>query len=150
MLLRRELSKLSAQILAVARTQGAPQVQQRMVVEVAQAYTELNAIEEPEAPQQDEGEAWQGEEHAGNGAARELEDAEAGLEVDTVADGMAARYGEEPDDPPEEEADDETEEPKGSFARRFVARREARRSRKTGGSSLSDRLRGLVAERHET
>ncbi|MGH9651358.1 MAG: hypothetical protein ACRD3I_12920, partial [Terriglobales bacterium] len=39
MLLRRELSKLAAQILAVARAQGAPQVQQRMVVEVAQTYT---------------------------------------------------------------------------------------------------------------
>ncbi|MBC8013130.1 MAG: hypothetical protein H7X74_03475 [Methyloceanibacter sp.] len=149
MLLRRELSKLTSQILAVARMQGAPQVQQRMVVEVAQAYTELNAIEEPEAPQQREEEAWQGE-HAGNGAASELEDAEAGLEVDTVAAGMAAPYGEEPNGPAEEEADGETEEPKSSFARRFVARREARRSRKTEGSSLSDRLRGLVAERHET
>ena len=150
MLLRRELSKLTAQILAVARAQGASQVQQRMVVEVTPAYTELNAIDELEAPQQDEEEAWQGD-HAGNGAAREIEDAEAGLEVDTVADGMAAPYGEEPDDLAEEEADDETEEPKGSFARRFVARREARRSRKTeGGSSLSDRLRGLVSERHDT
>ena len=148
MLLRRELSKLAAQILAVARAQGAPQVQQRMV-EVAQVYTQLNAIEEPEAPHQPE-EAGQ-QEHPGNGAAREPEDAEPGLEVDTVAAGMArAAYSEEPDNPAEDEADSETEEPKGSFARRFVARREARRSRKTGGASLSDRLRGLVAERHDT
>jgi len=148
MLLRRELSKLAAQILAVARAQGAPQVQQRMV-EVAQVYTQLNAIEEPEAPHQPE-EAGQ-QEHPGNGAAREPEDAEPGLEVDTVAAGMArAAYSEEPDNPAEDEADSETEEPKGSFARRFVARREARRSRKTGGTSLSDRLRGLVAERHDT
>src|SRR3990170_4665662 len=140
-LLRRELSRLASQILAVARAQGAPQVQQRMVVEVAQTYTEINAIEELEAPQPTE-EAWQ-QEHAGNGAAREPEDIEPGLEVDTVAAGMArAAYG--------EEADSETEESKGSFARRFVARREARRSRKTGGTSLSDRLRGLVAERHDT
>jgi len=148
MLLRRELSKLAAQILAVARAQGAPQVQQRMV-EVAQVYTQLNAIEEPEAPHQPE-EAGQ-QEHPGNGAAREPEDAEPGLEVDTVAAGMArAAYSKEPDNPAEDEADSETEEPKGSFARRFVARREARRSRKTGGTSLSDRLRGLVAERHDT
>ena len=148
MLLRRELSKLAAQILAVARAQGAPQVQQRMV-EVAQVYTQLNAIEEPEAPHQPE-EAGQ-QEHPGNGAAREPEGAEPGLEVDTVAAGMArAAYSEEPDNPAEDEADSETEEPKGSFARRFVARREARRSRKTGGTSLSDRLRGLVAERHDT
>jgi len=148
-LLRRELSRLASQILAVARAQGAPQVQQRMVVEVAQTYTEINAIEELEAPQPTE-EAWQ-QEHAGNGAAREPEDVEPGLEVDTVAAGMArAAYGEEPDGPAEEEADSETEESKGSFARRFVARREARRSRKTGGTSLSDRLRGLVAERHDT
>jgi hypothetical protein len=61
-----------------------------------------------------------------------------------------AAYSKEPDNPAEDEADSETEEPKGSFARRFVARREARRSRKTGGTSLSDRLRGLVAERHDT
>src|SRR3990170_501762 len=148
MLLRHELSKLAAQILAGARAQGAPQAQQRMV-EVAQVYTQLNAIEEPEAPHQPE-EAEQ-QEHPGNGAAREPEDAEPGLEVDTVAAGMArAAYSEEPDNPAEDEADSETEEPKGSFARRFVARREARRSRKTGGTSLSDRLRGLVAERHDT
>jgi hypothetical protein len=120
-----------------------------MVVEAAQVYTEINALEERQAPQQPE-ENWQGE-HAGNGAAREPEDAEPGLEVDTVAAGMArATQGEEPGDPAEDEEASETEESKGSFARRFVARREARRSRKTGGTSLSDRLRGLVAERHDT
>jgi hypothetical protein len=150
MLLRRELSGLTSQILAVTRAQGAPPVQQRMVVEVAQVYTELKAIEEPDAPQQPE-QAWQ-REPAGNGAAHEPEDAEAGLEVDSVAARMAdaAPYGEEPDGPAEEEADAEPQEPKSSFARRFVARREARRSRKTEGTSSSDRLRGLVAERHET
>ncbi|MGZ8416690.1 MAG: hypothetical protein ACXWVQ_06850, partial [Methyloceanibacter sp.] len=51
----------------------------------------------------------------------------------------------EPDELAEEDADSEAEEAKGSFARRFVARREARRARKSGGgSSLSARLRGLV------
>jgi predicted nucleic acid-binding Zn-ribbon protein len=149
-LLRRELSKLTSQILAVARAQGQPPVQQRMVVEAAQVYTEINALEERQAPQQPE-ENWQGE-HAGNGAAREPEHAEPGLEVDSVAAGMTrgGAYGEEPDGPAEDKADSETEEAKGSFARRFAARREARRSRKTGGTSLSDRLRGLVAERHDT
>lgn len=148
-LLRRELSKLTSQILAVARAQGQPQVPQRMV-EAAQVYTEINALEERQAPQQIE-EDWQGE-HAGNGAAREPEHAEPGLEVDSVAAGMTrgGAYGEEPDGPAEDKAESETEEAKGSFARRFAARREARRSRKTGGTSLSDRLRGLVAERHDT
>jgi hypothetical protein len=45
------------------------------------------------------------------------------------------------------EAESEAEQQKGSFAQRFVARREARRSRKSGGVSLGDRLRGLVADR---
>jgi hypothetical protein len=47
------------------------------------------------------------------------------------------------------EDEDAPEEPK-SVARRFVARREARRARKAGGTSLRDRLRGLTAERTET
>jgi hypothetical protein len=47
------------------------------------------------------------------------------------------------------EDEDAREEPK-SVARRFVARREARRARKAGGTSLRDRLRGLTAERTET
>jgi hypothetical protein len=148
MLLRRELSRLASQILTVARAQGAPQVQQRMVVEVAQTYTEPGAIEEAQAPQEPEEEHWR----AGNGAAHEPEMVEAGPEVDAMAEGMAragADAAEEPGDDAEE-AESEGGEQKSSLARRFVARREARRARKTGGISLSDRLRGLVADRPET
>ena len=147
MLLRRELSKLASQILAVARTQGVAQVQQRMVVEVAQAYVEPHAINDLQAPREEsEDQAWQAE-HAGNGAAHEPEMAETGPELDAMDRSEA--NAEEPDDAVAEDTDSEAEEAKGSLARRFVARREARRARKTGGS-LSARLRGLVAERHDS
>jgi hypothetical protein len=148
-LLRRELSRLAAQILAVARAQGAAQTQQRVVVEVPQRYTDFGGIDEPQEPPEPE-QAWHPV-HPGNGAARESELAEPPLEVDTVAAGMA-RAAEHPEEPaaPEEEADGAAEEPKGMLAKRFAARREKRRGRKTEGVSLSDRLRGLVAERPET
>jgi predicted nucleic acid-binding Zn-ribbon protein len=145
-LLRRELSRLAAQILAVARAQGAAQVQQRVVVEVAQTRSDFVGAEEPQEPQEAESD-WHPM-HAGNGAAREAEMAEPRLEVDAVAAGMA-RAAEEAEEPtaPEEAVDSDSEEPKGLLAKRFAARREKRRARKTGGVSLSDRLRGLVAER---
>jgi hypothetical protein len=80
--------------------------------------------------------------------------AEAALAVDAMAAGMgrAAANALERAAPAEEEADGEAEEPKGPLARRFAARREKRRARKSagGGGSLSDRLRGLVADRAET
>jgi myosin heavy subunit len=145
MLLRRELSKLASQILAVARAQGTAQVQQR--VEMAQTYTEPSAIEElqaPQEPEEPEEEEWHPA-HAGNGATHEPEMAEAGPELDAMAAGMASAGTDAEDSPDaEEEMDGEAEQPQGSFARRFVARREARRARKTGGVSLGDRLRGLV------
>jgi len=152
MLLRRELSKLASQILAVARAQGTSQVQQRMA-EVTQTHT-VRAFEavqvqpEPEEQQEPEEEHWQ----AGNGAAHEPEMAETGPEVDTMAERMAhggAEVAEEPSDDAEEVESDGGEQ-KSSLAQRFVARREARRARKGGGISLSDRLRGLVADRPET
>ena len=150
MLLRRELSKLASQILTVARTQGMAQVQQpRMVVEVTQAYIEPSAINALQAPQEEPEPAEQRQPaHAGNGAAHEPEMPEmedAAPELDAMAAGMGRAGAEtagEPEDAAEEDAD--SDEAKGSFARRFVARREARRARKSGGSSLSARLRGLV------
>jgi hypothetical protein len=144
MALRRELSKLASQILAVSRSQGAAQ-QPRVVVEVAQSVTQIGAIEPPPAPQaphQHETE-WQ-QAHAGNGAAQAPEDAEAGYEVDSVASGMASATEPEPHAEPAGDVADNAGEEKPSFARRFVSRREARRA------SLGDRLRGLVAERHES
>ena len=149
-LLRRELSKLASQILTVTRTQGMAQVQQpRMVVEVTQTYVEPSAIDELQAPREELGETeqWQSA-HAGNGAAHEPEEPEmeaAAPELDAMAAGMSLAEAEtaaEPEDAAEEDAD--SDEAKGSFARRFVARREARRRSKSGGSSLSARLRGLV------
>ena len=151
MLLRRELSRLASQILNVARTQNA--AQQHKGFNVAQGYTQPSAIEEPQAQLEPEP-AWEPA-HVGNGAAREeQEETEADGEVDTVAAGMAsAAYDEDQEGPveaDEDEAEGQTVQQKGSFAQRFVARREAKRARKSGGTSLGDRLRGLVAERPET
>jgi hypothetical protein len=151
MLLRRELSRLASQILNVARTQSA--AQQHKGVNVPQGYTQPSAIEEPQAQFEPEP-AWEPA-HVGNGSAHEQqEEAEAGGEVDTLAAGMAsAAYDEDQEGPveaDEDEAESQTVQQKGSFAQRFVARREAKRARKSGGTSLGDRLRGLVAERPET
>jgi hypothetical protein len=77
--------------------------------------------------------------------------AEAGPEVDAMAEGMARGGGNATESGEDvEEVESEGGEEKASLAGRFAARREARRSRKTGAISLSDRLRGLVADRPET
>jgi hypothetical protein len=152
MLLRRELTRLTSQILAVARAQGGAPIPQRMVMDVAQTYTEFGDMPEPQAPEP-EPEPERHKVHGGNGSTREPEMAETVLEVDAVAAGMgrAAANEEELAAPAEEEADSEAEEPKGPLAKRIAARREKRRARKAGGGgSLSDRLRGLVADRAET
>jgi hypothetical protein len=149
MLLRRELSKLASQLLTVARTQGMAQVQQpRMVVEVTQAYIEPSAINELQAPQEEPKPAEQRQPaHAGNGSAHDPETPEmedAAPELDAIAAGMGRAGGQTAGEPEAAEEDADSDEAKGSFARRFVARREARRARKSGGGSLSARLRGLV------
>ncbi len=151
MLLRRELTRLTSQILAVARAQGGAPIPQRMVMEVTQTYTEFGDMPEPQAPEPEPEPEWH-KAHAGNGSAREPEMAETVLAVDAVAAGMGrATANEELAAPAEEEAESEAEEPKGPLAKRFAARREKRRARKAGGGgSLSDRLRGLVADRAET
>ena len=149
MLLRRELSRLASQILNVARTQNVAQPSRG--VNVAQVYTQPSVIED--APPQIE-QAWEPA-HGGNGAAYEQqEQAETVVEVDTVAAGMTrteeVREPAEPEADNDDDAEGEAEEQPASFAQRFVARREARRARKSGGTSLGARLRGLVAERPET
>ena len=154
MLLRRELSRLASQILNVARTQNVPQ--QPKGIGVAQVYTQPTAIQEPQIPLEPE-QTWEPT-HVGNGAAREEQDeaeAETAGEIDTVAAGMANAHDKYQDGPPEAyedevEIESESEQQKSSFAQRFVARREARRSGKSGARSLGDRLRGLVADRPET
>ena len=153
-LLRRELSRLASQILAVAKAQGMAPSAPQAFVEVAEVFVEQMAVEpqqdEPE-PRQDE-QRWQ-HEHApnGNGAGHAAEADDAGDGVDSVAARMAGQGLAPAEDEAGDGAEDETarEEPK-SFARRFVARREARRARKSGGTSLRDRLRGLTAERPDT
>ena len=132
-LLRRELSRLGSQILAVARAQGLAAPQVAVVEEV---FVERRTHEEPPLPEQDL------QAQHGNGAAAEADDA--GNGVDSVAARMAGADLAPPED--KEDAEEAREEPK-SFARKFVARREARRARKGGGTSLRDRLRGLTAER---
>jgi uncharacterized coiled-coil protein SlyX len=147
MLLRRELSKLAAQILAVTRAQGLQQPPQpRVVVEIPQTEP-TGAAEAPGEPPQPE-EDWQAE-HAGNGADYAPKRAEADQEVDSMAAGTASATAaaEKPGEGMEETNGAGSE---GSFAQRFVARREARQTgsrRQT--ASLGARLRGLVAERHE-
>jgi DNA repair exonuclease SbcCD ATPase subunit len=146
MQLRRELSKLASQILGVARAQGVPQqTQPRVVVEVAQTYAEIGAVERAE-PQPQPEEDWQPA-HAGNGAAQEAEEAGANAETDDTASRVASAGRQALEEEPDEAAD-EAAEPKGPLAQRFVARREARQASKT--DSLGDRLKGLVAEPHDT
>jgi hypothetical protein len=144
-LLRRELSRLGSQILAVARAQGLAAPQVAVVEEV---FVERRVVEPHEEQPQQEPPLPGHDLHAehGNGAAAEPDDA--GNGADSVAAAMAGPDRAPAEDEVEEDAEEAREEPK-SFARRFVARREARRSRK-GGSSLGDRLRGLTAERPDS
>jgi predicted nucleic acid-binding Zn-ribbon protein len=140
--LRRELSKLASQILAVSRAQGVSQpVQQRVVVEIPQAHPQQAAIA-PRAPQPQPGSGWHPPQ-GGNGALHEApEESEAEPQVDmSAADGDQSGY-------PEDAQEAEPEGASGSVARRFAARREARRHQGEA-ASLGDRLKGLVAEPHE-
>lgn len=150
--LRREMTRLAQHILAAARTQGTTVPQQRMVVEVAQAFPQFGGLEAPEEPQKPEVPHY-ATNGGGNGAGRgqEVAMAEPETRVETVVVEyeMAAR----PEDmvAPIESApaDDETEAEtqRSSIAQRFAARRERRRTGKpSSGGSLRDRLRGLVAE----
>ena len=150
--LRREMTRLAQHILAAARTQGTTVPQQRMVVEVAQAFPQFGGLEAREEPQEPEVPHY-ATNGGGNGAGRgqEVAMAEPETRVETVAveyemaarpEGMVAPIESAP-------ADDETEAEtqRSSIAQRFAARRERRRTGKpSGGGSLRDRLRGLVAE----
>ncbi len=150
--LRREMTRLAQHILAAARTQGTTVPQQRMVVDVAQAFPQFGGLEAREEPQEPEVPHY-ATNGGGNGAGRgqEVAMAEPETRVETVAveyemaarpEGMVAPIESAP-------ADDETEAEtqRSSIAQRFAARRERRRTGKpSGGGSLRDRLRGLVAE----
>jgi chromosome segregation ATPase len=151
--LRREMTRLASQILNVTHTQGA---QAHMAVEMTQAFADYTEAEEPEEPVA----AWHAD-HGGNGSAQEPEMAEAAA-METEAPAVEMEYSEVQAEEPffptdevayeeeeEEEAPSEPAEPKGGLAKRFAARR-AKRSGKGSGGSLSDRLRGLVADSPET
>ena len=150
--MRREMTRLAQHILAAARTQGTTVPQQRMVVEVAQAFPQFGGLEAPEEPQAPEV-AHYATNGGGNGAGhgQEVATAEPETRVETVA--MEYEMAAQPEGmvaPIESaSADDETEaeaQP-SSIAQRFAARRERRRTSKpSSGGSLRDRLRGLVAE----
>ena len=169
--LRREMTRLAQNILAAARTQGTMVPQQRMIMEVAQAFPQFGGLETheephqheaphaaPEAPQYAQPEASHyATNGVRNGASHEM--AQTDMVVETVVeeyeemsgrpDGMLSHEVSAPEDQIEAEA------PKASIAQRFAARRERRRSRKSsggggGGGSLRDRLRDLVAESPET
>src|SRR5262249_20468040 len=150
-LLRRELTRLASQILTVARAQGpVPVAQQRLAV--TQVYTEITALDEPQEPEPIRHEAHAT--HAGNGVARDPELTEAAPEVDAMAAAMSAPEATEEPPPNEQAGEADAAEPKGPLAKRFAARREKRRARKSGSgaksASLSDRLKGLVADRAES
>jgi DNA repair exonuclease SbcCD ATPase subunit len=149
--LRRELTRLAQHILAAARSQGTTVSQQRMVLEVAQAFPQFGGLEVPEEPQEPEAPRY-ATNGGGNGAYHHEQDV-AEPQVETVAqeyqeirarsEDMAAPVDQGP-------AEDNAEPARASIAQRFAARRERRRAGKSsgsgGGGSLRDRLRGLVAE----
>ena len=149
--LRREMTRLAQHILAAARTQGTTVPQQRMMVEVAQAFPQFGGLEAPEEPQepQEPEVPHYATNGGGNGAGhgQEVAMAEPEMRVETVAVEYEMAAQPEGIVAPIESAsvDDETQQ--SSIAQRFAARRERRRTGKpSSGGSLRDRLRGLVAE----
>ncbi len=151
MALRRELSKLASQILAVARTQGTTIPQQRVVVEVPQAYPQVSAVQEPLARSPEPEAHWQPAQ-AGNGATHQDEETEAEFEPGIETEDLpgAAEAAEAPGELADEATEAGVEPSEPSLARRFASRRGARHAHKAESVSLGDRLRGLVAERHES
>jgi DNA repair exonuclease SbcCD ATPase subunit len=153
--LRREMTRLAQHILAAARTQGMTVPQQRMVMEVAQAFPQFGGLEAPEEPQEPEVPHYANGGGNGTGHNHELAMAEPQMQVETIAEEYEEIAVRSEDKAPVESApaEDEVEAdaPRSSIAQRFAARRERRRSNKTSsGGSLRDRLRGLVAEQPKT
>jgi hypothetical protein len=156
--MRREMTRLGQHILAAARTQGTMVPQQRMVLEVAQAFPQFGGLEAQEEPREQAAPHY-ATNGGGNGASRETMMAATEMQVETATEEyeeVAARPEEMLATVESAHAENaiEAEAPKASIAQRFAARRERRRSGKAGGAggggSLRDRLRGLVAESPET
>jgi hypothetical protein len=152
--LRRELSRLASQILTAARNQAMQP--QGHAADARAHYPEAEitpGIMEQEA-------AWHAS-HASNGAAPGLETEAVAVETAEMKSAEAApeeyaeaAHGEHNAAPHEEDYAEEgevqeevpNEATKSTLAQRFAARRAKRQTEKSGGSSLTSRLRGLVAE----
>jgi len=151
--LRRELSRLASQILTAARNQAMQP--QGHAADARAHYPEVGitpGIMEQEA-------AWHAS-HAGNGAAPESETQAVAVETAEMGYAEAApEYAEAAHEeydaaPHEEDYAEEGEAPedvpneatKSTLPQRFAARRAKRQAEKSGGGSLTSRLRGLVAE----
>jgi hypothetical protein len=148
--LRREMTRLAQHILAAARSQGTTVSQQRMVLEVAQAFPQFGGLEPPQEAQEPEVPHY-ATNGSGNGTYHEPAPAEPQMHVDTGAEEYQEIRARSEDMAPVDQgpAEDESEgeAPRASIAQRFAARRERRRSGKaSSGGSLKDRLRGLVVE----
>jgi uncharacterized phage infection (PIP) family protein YhgE len=151
--LRREMTRLAQHILAASRAQGTAVPQQRMVMEVAQAFPQFGGLPAPEGPPEPQPARYATN---GNGAGRHDEPAmeeplpQAATAVAEYTE-IAARTEEMVEPAEGAQSDDEAEPQRASIAQRFAARRERRRAGRVGeGGSLRDRLRGLVAEQPKT
>jgi hypothetical protein len=157
--LRRELTRLASQILNVTRGEAAPQFAVEMTQAFAAHYAEPEQEPVPET-------AWHAG-HGGNGSAAHQEMAGPDAEVETAA--AEVDYAEEPvteheaapepqlpgdhhddeqdqDHDQDEDTESEAAAPRSSLAQRFAARRARRQQGAKASGSLTDRLRGLVAE----
>jgi len=165
--LRRELTRLASQILTATRSQSVhPQPMAMGMPQAPTDYAETAMEEDTAVPEAD----WR-DAHMGNGAAPEREMEEAPIEMEAVAvESVEMEYAEaeaeepgaaheqdyqeeeyvEQGDEYAEDAAEEAEEPKRGLAGRFAARRAKREAGKSGGESLTSRLRGLVGESSET
>lgn len=153
--LRREMTRLAQHILAASRAQGTAVPQQRMVMEVAQAFPQFGGLAASEEPHEPEP-ARYATNGSGNGAGRHdepvmeepLPQAATAVAEYTEITARAEEMVEPAEGAP---SDDEAEPQHASIAQRFAARRERRRAGRAGvGGSLRDRLRGLVAEQPKT
>jgi hypothetical protein len=171
--LRRELTRLAGQIFTAARDQS---LQQQPAAEAPRAEADYSRMELAETEIAQE-QSWD-EAHAGNGAdpdaaderaeAREMAYAEAAEDYaedevqDSAADQDLAEDYAAPDEEdglddgdddeaqePEEQGAEDQEPAQSGLAQRFAARRAKRHAEKSGGGSLTSRLRGLVADAPE-
>jgi len=172
--LRRELSRLATQILSAARNQAMqqhdavphqpqPAYAEEEAAEVAQeadwrnAHAGNGAVPEPEMDREAHDAGTHDAEADETAYAEPHEEDYAEAPEEQYAEANEEAHGEAPheDDYREDDAghaeEDVSEEPeqRSSLAQRFASRRAKRDAEKTGGGSLTSRLRGLVADSPE-